>query len=78
MTPKDEIASLQDEMHLLFTRDLVGLLRSKTASSADRSVIRQYMKDQNINAPQNDPHLAALAAAAAHADADDVRTSLPH
>lgn len=72
------VKDLLNELHLLLGEDLVNLIRSGKATSADRSVARQFLKDHNIDVPQSDPHLAALAAAAAYHDEDDVRSPQPH
>lgn len=72
MSQDPRIKALLAELHLLLTEDLVNLIRKGTATSADRSVARQFLKDQGIDLPKSDPHLAALAAAAAHVDDDDV------
>jgi hypothetical protein len=65
------IAELLGELHLLLGEDLVKLIRNGSATSADRSVARQFLKDHNIDVPRTDPHLAALAAAASFHDEDD-------
>lgn len=78
MDRKAQLAALLDEMQMLFGEDLTDLLRKKTATSADRSVIRQYLKDNHVEAPKDDPHLAALAAAASHHDDDDINAVRTH
>lgn len=78
MNRKERMAELVAEMHLLFGEDLIGLLRNNTASSADRSVIRQFLKDNHADAPPADPHMAALAAAARHLDDDDINAVRTH
>lgn len=78
MDRKARLAELLDEMQLLFVEDLTELLRKKTAASADRSVIRQYLKDNHVEAPKDDPHMAALAAAARHLDDDDINAVRTH
>lgn len=75
---QSRIEELLGELHLLLGEDLVRLIRNGAATSADRSVARQFLKDHNIDVPKTDPHLAALAAAAAHHDDDDVTPSLTH
>lgn len=69
------IKDLLHELHLLLGEDLVNLIRTGKATSADRSVARAFLKDHNIDVPSTDPHLAALAAAAAHHDEDDINAS---
>lgn len=72
------ITDLLAKLHLLLGQDLVRRIETGTATSADLSVARQFLKDHNIDVPRTDPHMAALAAAAAHHDDDDVRSGLTH
>lgn len=72
------IAELLDKLHLLLGEDLIRRIEDGSATSADLSVARAFLKDHNIDVPKSDPHLAALTAAAAHHDADDVAPYRPH
>lgn len=77
-----ELASLFDQLQLVLTKDLLRRIQSGEATASELNVARQLLKDNHIDAPKTDPHLAALAAAAAaskpHLDDDDVYSGLTH
>lgn len=79
---KAALADLFDSLHLELTRDLLRRIKSGEATASELNVARQMLKDNGIDAfPKNDPHLAALAAAATHIDEEDVASgwkSTPH
>lgn len=70
---------LLNELHLGLAKDLLRRVNSGEATSADLSVLRQFLKDNGVDsAASHDPHMAALAAAAQHHDPDDINGRLPH
>lgn len=77
-----DLAELFDQLQLSLTQDLLRRIQSGEATAAELSVARQLLKDNHIDAPKTDPHLAALQAAAAaakpHMDDDDVYSGMTH
>ena len=75
---KAELNSLFDALHLELTKDLVRRIRSGEATAAELNVARQMLKDNGVDSTaKHDPHLAALAAAAAHVDPEDMASGYP-
>lgn len=78
MSSDKSLAALFDELHKHLTADLLKRIKSGEATAAELNVARQMLKDNHIDSSaKTDPHLAALAAAAAHMDEDDVRGGYP-
>lgn len=78
-----DLKAVLDEIHLELARQLLERVKSGEASSSDLNVARQFLKDNHVDsAMAQDPHLMALARAAAaarpHFDEDDIRASLSH
>lgn len=72
------LAFLFDELHKHLTKDLLRRIKSGEATAAELNVARQMLKDNHIDSSaKTDPHLAALAAAAAHMDEDDIQGGYP-
>lgn len=74
----DSLEALFDQLQLHLTTDLLKRIKRGEATAAELNVARQLLKDNHIDAPKTDPHLAALAAAAAHNDEDDINASPYH
>jgi hypothetical protein len=70
--------ALFDELQFDLTKDLIRRVKAGTATASELNVARQLLKDNHVDAPKTDPHLAALAALASHSDDDDVFGGKPH
>jgi hypothetical protein len=72
------LAQLLDQLQLHLAKDLLKRIQDGTASASELNVARQLLKDNHVDVPKTDPHLAALAAAASHVDEDDIAGGLTH
>lgn len=61
--PNTRMKSPNDLMKLLFdnlAEELLSRLQSGEASSSDLNIIRQFLKDNGIEAPKENPGLSAI------------------
>lgn len=75
---QETLKDLFDQLQLYLTKDLLKRIKKGEATAAELNVARQLLKDNHVDVPKTDPHLAALAAAASHVDEDDIHAGPLH
>lgn len=75
---QETLKDLFDQLQLHLTKDLLSRIKKGEATAAELNVARQLLRDNHVDVPKTDPHLAALAAAASHVDEDDIHAGPLH